>query len=260
MYTVSKLFTYIFLPPGIFIIALLLAALYAKRFRSVFVSVALFFYLFSNSFVSDALMKPLESQYTNDLQITKNADAIVVLSGGSISGSKNLPLGSDSLKRVTWGVFLAKSQNLPLVFSGGGLNKQYSESKAFLESIKEFQDYLNIHIPISKYLQLHHFSVCVENKSLNTYQNAQFSKKIFEQANIQNPIIYLVTSAYHMKRAEMIFNHFGFRVIPAATDFKIGDNPKTIWDYFPNMQAFKNSYTAIHEYFGILSLILRKVL
>lgn len=260
MYIISKLFTHFFLPPGIFILALLLAVLYTKKFRFLLAAVAFIFYLLSSSYVSDALLIPLEKPFNTNLPSSDHVDAVVVLSGGSINGSKNLPLGNDSFKRVLWGLFIAKSQNLPLVFSGGGLYRQYSESQAFLDSMKEFQEYLGINIPISKDLVPHHFGVCVEDESLDTYQNARFSKEIFVRAKIPEPIIYLVTSAYHMKRAQILFTHFGFRVIPAATDFKAGNETKTIWDYLPNMNALKNSYTALHEYFGILSLILRRVI
>jgi len=42
MYVISKLFNYIMLPPGIFIIILFLASFYAKKFKKLFLLSALF--------------------------------------------------------------------------------------------------------------------------------------------------------------------------------------------------------------------------
>ncbi|WP_331774966.1 YdcF family protein [Sulfurospirillum sp. 1612] len=257
IYIFSKLFTYLLLPPGIFIIALFVAAWYAKRFQTLLLSLALTFYLLSNSFVADAMLKSLEAPYNKAPMKAKNIDAVVVLAGGSVSNSTNFPLGTDAFKRALWGLSLAKAQNLPLLFSGGGLDHNNSESKAFLQSVQELNHSLDLTIPISDRLIPGYFNVSVEDKSLDTMQNARFSKAIFDKAGIQKPLIYLVTSAYHMRRAMILYHHVGFRVIPAATDIKIGDSPRTVWDYFPNMSALRHSYLALHEYFGILSLALR---
>jgi uncharacterized SAM-binding protein YcdF (DUF218 family) len=58
-----------------------------------------------------------------------------------------------------------------------------------------------------------------------------------------------------MKRSEMIFKHFGFNVTPMATGFNVKENEK--FSLFPKEENFHKSYQAIHEYFGILSLLLR---
>lgn len=99
----------------------------------------------------------------------------------------------------------------------------------------------------------------VEDKSLDTYQNAEFSKVAFEKAGLKEPTIYLVTSAYHMKRSIRLYEHFGFKVIPAATNFKINHRAKDMWDYLPNAHSLYKSYIALHEYVGLLSLKVRGI-
>jgi uncharacterized SAM-binding protein YcdF (DUF218 family) len=258
LYILSKLFTYLVLPPGIFIVLFFIASFYVKKFKSFFLFFALSFYLLSNSYVADWLLGPLEKPYNQTLMRT-NANAVVVLSGGSIAGSPNLPLASDAYKRATWGLMVAKSQNLPLIFSGGGVYKTYSEADAFLNTMKQLGRHLNITLPLSKGFHAKEFSLHVEDKSLDTYQNAKFSKDLLEKAGISQPTIYLVTSAYHMKRATLLYEYFGFKVIPAATDFKISNKPKDRWDYLPSMGALEKSYTALHEYAGLVSLKLRSI-
>jgi len=70
-------------------------------------------------------------------------DAVIVLGGGYTQGVANLPLSSDAYKRMMWGFMVAKSNNVPLLFSGGGLNREYLESDAFLDSLKEIKTILN---------------------------------------------------------------------------------------------------------------------
>ena len=249
IYIVSKLFTYLVLPPGIFILLLLLASFYAKKFKFIFLLGAFGFYALSNSFVADILLTPLETPYNVTLDKTLKADAVIVLAGGSVAGSTNLPLANDAYKRSVWGLMIAKQTNLPLYFSGAGLYKKYTEADAFNDSVNE----------IKTNLQVEDISLHVENRSLDTYQNAKFSKELFKEQGIENPTIFLVTSAYHMKRSVKLYKNFGFNVIPAATGFRISNKPKNNWDYLPNMGAFQKSYVALHEYAGLLSLILRGI-
>jgi len=249
MYVVSKLFTYLVLPPGIFIVIFLLASLYAKKFKAIFFLFAVSFYLLSNSFVADWLLNPLETPFNRPLHVNKKADAVIVLGGGSIVGSANLPLANDAYKRAVWGLMVASSQKLPLYFSAGGTYKKYTESDAFMDSMNEIKN--NLHV--------NNASLHVETKSLDTYQNAKFSKQMFLKLGIKTPTIYLVTSAYHMKRSITLYKYFGFNVIPTATDFKIAHKPKTSWGYLPNMSAFNKSYIALHEYAGLFSLFLRGI-
>ena len=258
LYILSKLFTYLVLPPGIFILLFVLAALYTRRFRLFFLANAIIFYLLSTTYVADWLLAPLEAPFNKPLE-KRSVDAVIVLGGGHTQGVANLPLSSDAYKRMMWGLMVAKSNNVPLLFSGGGTQKEYLESDAFLDSLKELKLHLEIPTPTSKSLNTKEFSLHVEDKSLDTYQNAQFSRLAFEQAGVSMPVIYLVTSAYHMRRSIRLYEHFGFKVIPAATNFKISTRVKDGWDYLPNAHAFYKSYVALHEYAGLLSLKFRGI-
>ena len=257
-YILSKVFTYSVLPPSIFIIALFLASFYAKKFRLFFFTCSVLFYALSNAYIADFLLSPLEKPYNTPLSESR-VDAVVVLSGGSTKGVSNLPLGDEAYKRAMWGLMIAKSHDLPLLFSGAGVNQDYSESDAFLDTIKELKIHLGIDIPTDKTFKQREFSLHVESKSIDTYENAKLSKLAFEQDGITQPTIYLVTSAYHMRRSIKLYEHFGFKVIPAATAFQMSTREKDAWDYMPNIWALDKSYTALHEYAGLLSLKLRGI-
>ncbi|MDD2383387.1 MAG: YdcF family protein [Sulfurospirillaceae bacterium] len=202
------------------------------------------------------LLTPLEKPYNVPLHVS-SVNAVIVLGGGHTQGSANLPLSDEANKRALWGMMIAKKYNLPLLFSGGGFNPNYSESDAFLDTTKDLATYLSLDMPLSTRLSIKKFSVFIENKSLDTYENAKLSQRLFEEEGITHPTIYLVTSAYHMQRSLTLYEHFGFHVIPAATAFKISTHEKDLWDYLPNIWAFEKSYTALHEYIGLLSLKLK---
>ena len=233
MYILSKLFTYLFLPPGIFIVALFIASFYVRRFRWLFFSLSVIFYLLSIKPVANLLLAPLESINGNN----SKADAVVVLAGGS-NFNGIIKAYPDAFKREFYAFYLAKEKSLPLIFSGGGKRK-HSEADNAKSDFELLQKLSNSKL-----------TIYYEDKSLNTKQNAIFTENLFSKLKLPKNI-YLVTSAYHMKRAIIYFKKAGFSVSPKAVDFKL-EKEYNFYDYIPNMSNFKNSYLAIHEYIGII--------
>ena len=239
IYTISKLFTYLFLPPAIFIILLILAGINFKKFRFIFPLAGVIFYFISTDYGANLLNAPLEKNYKPPKKI--HCKSVVVLSGGSNENDtiKSYP---DAFKRLVYGVEIAKTYNLPLIFTGGG-SKEISEAKNAQTDIENLQKAFGFNI-----------KVYYEDKAKDTVENAKFTKDLISKKNLSNSIC-LVTSAYHMKRSEIIFKHFGFKITPMATGFTI--QKSTHFSLFPKEGNFHRSYQAIHEYLGILSLAFR---
>lgn len=238
IYIISKLFTYLILPPGIFIILLILAAF--KKFKYLFLISGLFFYFISTNYGANLLNKPLENNYYKT-QKNITCKSVVVLSGGS-NKNDTIKTAPNAFKRLVYGLEIASIHHLPLIFTGSGIDN-YTEADAAKEDIKNLKKAFHFNI-----------KVYYENKAKNTVENAKFTKKLLKENNLSNNIC-LVTSTYHMKRSEIIFKHFGFNVTPMATGFNVKENEKFF--LFPKKENFHKSYQAIHEYFGILSLLLR---
>lgn len=255
MYVISKLFTAFILPPGGFILLLVAAFLFFKRYKLVFLSLAILLYLSSTPFLTRPLLLSLEHPFIK-APLNVKADAVIVLGGGVYQGQERLPLGSDAFKRAMHGLMVAKTNNLPLFYSGGG-PKKMSEGEGFEIAMKTLSGGLGVEIP--KIQTLHEgFGIMSEGKSLDTYENAKFTLEKLKEQGIKNPTIVLVTSAYHMKRSLALYNHFGFTVIPSATDFKLDYPAVETWrNYLPSMGSFMAGYIALHEYAGLFSLKLR---
>ncbi len=240
-YIVSKLFKSLFLSPGIFIFVLFLSAFYAKKFKMLFFFVALFLLLLSSKFFSNILIYPLEHNYECD-DITPKA---VVVLGGGVYKYDVLKASPDAFKREIYGMLLAKKENIPFIFTGGGAKGEESEgAKQDIDYIKKI---FNLKLKKEYY----------ENKSLNTYENAKYTARLFEKLNIPKEI-YLVTTAYHMKRAIKAFKHFGFKIIPKPVGFNNLEN-NNYFNLFPNFGSLLRSYKALHEYFGLLAFKLMGV-
>lgn len=242
------------MPPGIFIVLILLGAIFYKKARVYLILVATILYLLSTKAVGNFLLLPFEKPFNHE-HVPQVVDAMVILSGGTHGKSANLTLGLNSFKRVMYGIMIAKKENLPIIFSGQGL-KKYSESKSMKDTVDELNYYLDINLTENSDLLKDKFSILYENKSLNTYENAKYTKTTFAKTGIKNPSIYLVTSAFHMKRSVKLYEHFGFSVIPVATDFMT--TKKINISYFiPGTIGLKMSYHALHEYAGLLQLYLK---
>ncbi|WP_201352105.1 YdcF family protein [Hydrogenimonas urashimensis] len=250
IYTLSKLFGALFLPPGVFILVLVLAALLARRWRPFFATSAALFYLLSLEPVGHALLEPLEAPYRK-VQLPADADAVVMLGGGKIEESPNFPLKTLAFKRAVYALIVAKKLDLPLIVSGGGLHG-YTEGDAFLDTLKDLGPILATQPPrIEAYEK--RFAILPEKRSLDTYQNVLYTRQLLPPS----PKVVVVTSASHMRRALMIFAHFGIDAVPAATDFHVSKEPWDGYDLLPQIDALYNSCRALHEYFGIVKISLR---
>jgi len=65
--------------------------------------------------------------------------------------------------------------------------------------------------------------------------------------------IVLVTSAFHMRRATLLFERAGFEVIPFPTDFWVCRKQEfTMMDLMPTAQGLKQTEMALREWYGYL--------
>ena len=230
MFIISKIITAFLLPPGIFVIILLLLALKSK-YKKLLIFFAIFIWIISTKPISNLLLYPLE----NTKLFNKKAPFVVVLGGGIVNKDifKSSP---HQFKRVVYGVIIAKKNNIPLIFTGGGVG---NEANAVKHDINYLEKSFNFKI-----------KTFFENKSKNTKQNAYFTSKLFQKHHFKKKI-YLVTSAFHMKRAIIDFKKAGFKVIPKPTDFL--SNYHYVWyDFLPSMDYLYKTYLALHEYLGII--------
>ena len=253
IYFLSKLFTAIFLPPGLFITVLAASALYAKRYRRWLGGAALLLYLLSIHPVTDRLLAHYEEPWRHTA-LPRKADAVVTLGGSCIRGNP-IPLMDESLKRHLYGLAIAKRMNVPLIVTGAGDNAGYDEFQGLMDSLKALKPLLFSDIEVS-HTYVDRFVVIPETESVDTYENAIFSVRIVGKKDAD---LIVVTSAYHMTRALRLFRLAGVEnVHPAAVNFYVLSRAYTWRDYLPSMWTLLNSYSAMHEFFGLMKVRMRE--
>jgi uncharacterized SAM-binding protein YcdF (DUF218 family) len=186
---------------------------------------------------------PLESRYSAEPLRQASAEAIVVLASTVYSDTQPIGepiLGFDTYGRCRYAARLyATCCRLPVVASGGGPNNTEPDAVPYALSMRyELQ---REGVPAS--------AILVETRSRSTYENAAFTAAILRARGIRR--IVLVTSAWHMWRAELCFRKQGLAVIPAPSDFRTRDSFH-LTDLVPAAEPISWNEDALHEFVGLL--------
>ena len=171
--------------------------------------------------------------------------AIVILSGDAGYGTgegleTGTGIGSLTLERMRAGAILARQTHLPVLVSGGELEREAGPIAAQMARSLD-----------------HEFGVPVrwiEAKSEDTWQNAEFSAALLRAAGIDS--VYLVSHAWHERRAAMAFAHFGIATTPAPIRYDRWSRFR-FDDFIPHASSFLHSYFAMHEWIGCVYYALR---
>jgi uncharacterized SAM-binding protein YcdF (DUF218 family) len=206
-------------------------------------------YFFSTPLISDQLFRFTENyaikQNPNTLPI---ADAIVVLSGmlTSVQSSDGIAKEWTDPDRFFGGVELYRlGKSRRLVFTGGLLPWEKHSTPEGV-TLKKYA--VEMGIPEK--------DIFVTEEAQNTEQEASTSKKLLNRGK---PSILLVTSAYHMPRAKLLFEVRGFVVYPYVVDFKVDASHMTLMDLFPNPHALYLTDMAIREQIGLMYYRIRSM-
>jgi uncharacterized SAM-binding protein YcdF (DUF218 family) len=243
---IFPIFESVLLPPGLFVVlivfSLLLLGLGRRRAGFVVGGLsALLLYLVSISPLSDLLIAPLENRYTPFVPSEgKGAEYVVVLGGGIVpvspaEGGKG-SLAPESLKRLVYGIRIARETKLPIIVSGGivpSIAAKESEAEVARRTVEELTG------PSQ--------TVLIEGKSRNTWGNA-----VGVEAKFHPKRVILVTSAYHMPRSVLAFRRNHIDVVPAPTDYLSDRGGLTPYSFLPSSTSLRDSAIALKEYLGYL--------
>lgn len=90
---------------------------------------------------------------------------------------------------------------------------------------------------------------CEAIVGLDEARNTQEEAKLIAATGIRR--ILLVTSAWHMPRAKMLFERAGMEVVEAPCDYEmhyVAEEPLKVGDFFPNSEALMRNSYAIKEW------------
>jgi len=228
---------------GILIIVAGLCLQFTKR-RRLAIGVngfaALWFWIWSTHALYMVLGLGLEKQYPPiPVDQMPQAEAIVIL-GGGMGANTNFPYAEmwSSADRVWHAARLYHAKCASTVIVSG-----MGEEKSS--------------VPLLRDLGVPQENIIVENKAVNTEENAIFVSQLvnqrFDISTDKHPSILLVTSGWHMRRALLNFSRQSLHVIPAATDHEalINCNKPLLWsDVIPSYDRFSKNCVAFKEILG----------
>jgi len=248
------------LPPTSSLLLIGLGLLLARRLRrlgGLLIALGLLSALaLSMPFVSERLMAYVEAPYATldqpplRLPTARQASwrerpaeapqAIVLLAGGSTTdgAASSAPnrLSATSLERVLHAYRLARLTDLPVLISGGVTLAGGDPEAELMRRVLEG----DLATPVK----------WIEATSRDTGESAQATAGMLQPGGIRR--VLLVTHAYHMLRAEHVYQRAGFQVVPAPHSF-LGGGGRFSWlDLVPTEQALSSSRLAIREIIGRL--------
>ncbi len=162
----------------------------------------------------------------SEVKLTRNADGIVVLTGGAsrVNDAFELLASKRGRRLLISGVYPATNQ--------GELSRVLPEYERL-------------------------FACCVDldRTAVNTLGNAIGTRRWVEAQGFKSVIV--VTSAYHMPRAVLAFESAGVRFVPAPTDYRACRGRYDILGFTPSFGCLAESCQAIREYAGLVWYRLR---
>ncbi|MEO0949214.1 MAG: YdcF family protein, partial [Cyanobacteria bacterium J06641_5] len=249
-FALSKILPLLVYPIGLACLALLVGFILAwRRSRWTPLPIALAFtvlLLASNAAVSDTLVRSLEWQYLPPEPVPE-ADAIVLLGGLTERGQPPRPgveLNEEG-DRALYAAELYLAGKAPVLLVSGGHWDYLPPPEA--EDVMKIL--LKLGVPPA--------GIVLEPRSVNTYENAIFSKEILNRLGSKR--ILLVTSAMHMPRSMAIFRKQGIEAIAAPTDYQVATDvlgPKPAYIHItrllPEARYLARTTRALKEYIGLV--------
>lgn len=243
MYLLSKLLPLLVLPLGVAIL-MIAVGLVKRRPWLVWLAVVVL-WTSSSPGVSGWLMQAVERGMVRGLPATAaEADAIVVLSTGRTEapGPARVSEWNDP-DRFFAGVELFTAGKAPvLVFTGGATPW---EPDAPLEG-----DVLNTY---AQALGVPADRILATGRVLNTAEEATAVAALLKARHAGAPRVILVTSAFHIPRAQLLFEQAGLVVIAFPVDFAgTGSSTASVLDFVPTAGALAQTQVALRELYGRL--------
>jgi uncharacterized SAM-binding protein YcdF (DUF218 family) len=205
---------------------------------------ALLFFLFSTSFFPRYLARGIEvgnSPFQIDSFRPSRSRTVIHVLGAGYNADTRLPatgkLALASLGRLTEGIRIQKM--IPgslLMCSGNGLMVGVSSQAETtrLAALQLGSDSVN--------------TAALKTPATTLEEARDLAKVLGTDINL-----ILVTDALHMPRAVRFFSSYGFRPIPAPTNFRVPQGGReSLFKWMPKLENLELSDLVLHEYLGYL--------
>lgn len=243
MFELKKIISVFINMPGIFILFLIITGFFGFR-KKIFllklnILAGFILYCVSISLVSNNIIGIIEKG--NVYNGKPPVDVIILLGGGIVEGvpdisGTSIP-SSDMTVRLVDAVRLYKKYKLPIIVSGGTLSDKVKEAVVVGRFLMD--------------LGVKQKDIFLEDLSRDTVENALYVKAIFIKRGFKRGL--LITSGYHMRRAEYLFKKTGMDVFPHSTGLLSGKKSTlNFYDFLPNTGDLNQTAIAVKEAVGLV--------
>jgi uncharacterized SAM-binding protein YcdF (DUF218 family) len=239
-FILSKVLLFLLSPLYWIMTLILIAALTHRpklRRRTALVGVILLL-IFSNPYLQSKVAKAWEWPSVT-LPDTAHYSCAIVLGGFGSQNSKGEGYFGWAADRFIQGMRLqltGKTSHILISGGNGSLRPgEFSEGEWARGQLKQFR--------------FADSTILIEGKSRNTMENAKFSQALLQKSGLKPPYL-LITSAFHMRRAVMIFKRANVNIVPYTCNFVAGDVPFSIYAMVPDLDTISGWNLWIKEVVG----------
>jgi uncharacterized SAM-binding protein YcdF (DUF218 family) len=224
----------------VFIIALLTKN--SRRKAMLFKTGCILLFFFSNPYIINRIMHSYETEPAQ-LPPTAHYSAGIVL-GGFVAYNKEDNKGyfNDACDRFIQTALLYKKGYIDKIIIAAG--NGYIVAHNFKEATFVKEALITLGIPGN--------AIYTDTSSRNTLENAVYTKAIIDAQHLQGPFL-LISSAFHLPRAQRVFNKKNMAVVPYPCDFLARDISNNVIEdiFLPSAGALEAWDLFIKELAGI---------
>jgi uncharacterized SAM-binding protein YcdF (DUF218 family) len=241
----SKAFSMFLQPLGwVFIVWIVLFFIKNKSTKNILIGSQIFIlWVFSMGAFTEWASKAYEVHPT-DLKNIRPTEMGIVLTGGLANDPESIRNGSyigHASDRMWQAARLFKAKKIRKILISGGDN---SKNLIKIENEVARKFLLDFGVPDTCIIQ--------ELKSLNTFENALYSREILDTLFERDSVI-LITSAYHMPRAVACFKKQKIHVVPFSADPICTFWKVNFKDFLPDSEELYKSKLLVKEWIGMVT-------
>ena len=148
---------------------------------------------------------------------------------------------NDAADRVIHALYLYKTEKVSKIIFTGGKGEVFEEPERNNKQIKDFYILCGVD----------ERDIIMENVSRNTHENAAFTARLIDN----NKKHILITSAFHMRRAQACFKKVGLDTLPFSCDFNSSkeEDRFSMQGFIPSTEAMSGWEIILKEWIGIIA-------